>query len=60
MGGAMVKRFTANGDGTLWHYRGIANVFTQFGSRSVATELHMAVLDIEAIGWRSMARSADV
>jgi hypothetical protein len=60
IGGDVFERFTDGRDGTLWYYRELANVFTQLGPRSLATEPDIAVRDIKAIGWRSIVRSADV
>jgi (p)ppGpp synthase/HD superfamily hydrolase len=48
-GPAMMSRFTAGAEGTLWYYRALADAFTRLLPGALSRELSLAVEDMERL-----------
>jgi GTP pyrophosphokinase len=47
VGEAVWSRFTGGREGTLWYYRSLADAFVRLSENRLATELNLAVLELE-------------
>ena len=47
VGEAVWSRFTGGREGTLWYYRSLADAFVRLSGNRLATELNLAVLELE-------------